>query len=118
MSAPLLKEVLEACSQFEGGRAFSADLHVHSTVSDGSDSAGGGYAVLAHPGQPDSWDIAGDLASCGLSGIEAAHPDHDACDERRASDVAEAYGLFCTAGSDRHGRFGAVPHVGFRRVEG
>lgn len=80
--------------------------------------ADGGYAVLAHPGQLDSWDIVGDLASCGLSGIEAAHPDHDACDERRARDAAEAYGLFCTAGSDYHGRFGAVPHVGFRRVKG
>ncbi len=56
--------------------------------------------MLAHPGQLDSRDIAGDLASCGLSGIEPAHPDHDACDERRVSDAAVAYGLFCTAGSD------------------
>lgn len=80
--------------------------------------ADGGYAVLAHPGQLDSWDIVPDLVSCGLSGIEAAHPDHDARDERRARDTAEAHGLFCTAGSDYHGRFGAPPHVGCRRIEG
>ena len=80
--------------------------------------ADGGFAVLAHPGQLDSWDIVPDLVSAGLSGIEAAHPDHGACDERRARDVAEAHGLFCSAGSDYHGRFGAPPHAGCRRIEG
>lgn len=78
----------------------------------------GGLAVLAHPGQLDSWDVAGELVSCGLGGIEERHPDHDAADERRAREVAEAYGLACTAGSDYHGRFGAPACIGVRRVEG
>ena len=76
----------------------------------------GGVAVLAHPGQMDSWSALPDLVSAGLSGIEAFHPDHDARDEERALAAAEEYGLFVTGGSDYHGRYGAPSRVGERYV--
>ena len=78
----------------------------------------GGVPVLAHPGQLASWDFIPELVSCGLAGIEAFHHDHNRRDEERALACAHEYGLLITGGSDYHGRFGGVPSVGFRRVEG
>lgn len=72
----------------------------------------GGVAVLAHPGQLDSYDLLPDLVDCGLGGIERFHPDHTAADHARCADLAERYNLLCTGGSDYHGRFGAVKSVG------
>ena len=74
----------------------------------------GGLAVLAHPGQLDSYDMVPALAECGLGGIERFHPDHTPIDHARCANVAERYGLICTGGSDYHGRFGGIPYLGFR----
>lgn len=73
----------------------------------------GGVAVLAHPGQLDSYDLVGDLAECGLRGIEKHHPDHGPRDWEMCDSLAERYGLVRTGGSDYHGRFGRIPHIGF-----
>ena len=74
----------------------------------------GGLAVLAHPGQLDSYDLLPDLVECGLGGIERFHPDHTLADHARCAELAVRHRLVCTSGSDYHGRFGRVPHVGFR----
>lgn len=74
----------------------------------------GGLAVLAHPGQLDSYDMVPALVECGLGGIERFHPDHTPIDHARCAHAAERYGLACTGGSDYHGRFGGIPYVGFR----
>ncbi|MEG1825909.1 MAG: phosphoribosyl 1,2-cyclic phosphate 1,2-diphosphodiesterase [Gordonibacter sp.] len=74
----------------------------------------GGLAVLAHPGQLDSYDLVPALAACGLGGIERHHPDHASADHARCADLAERYHLACTSGSDYHGRFGSIPYVGYR----
>ncbi len=74
----------------------------------------GGLAVLAHPGQLDSYDLLPDLVECGLGGIERFHPDHTLADHARCAELAVRYRLVCTGGSDYHGKFGRVPHVGFR----
>lgn len=76
----------------------------------------GGTAVLAHPGQMDSWSAVAWLVGEGLQGIEAFHPDHDETDERRAVTAAEEFGLLVTGGSDYHGRYGAPGRVGERFV--
>lgn len=76
--------------------------------------ADGGLAVLAHPGQLDSYDLVPDLVACGLGGIERFHPDHSPVDHVRCARLAVRYHLVCTAGSDYHGVFGSVPHVGYR----
>ena len=73
----------------------------------------GGLAVLAHPGQLDSYDLLPDLVECGLGGIERFHPDHTLADHARCAELAVRYRLVCTGGSDYHGKFGRVPHVGF-----
>lgn len=74
----------------------------------------GGLAVLAHPGQLDSYDLLPSLVTCGLGGVERFHPDHGFVDHARCADLAARYGLVCTGGSDYHGAFGAVESVGVR----
>lgn len=76
----------------------------------------GGVAVLAHPGQMDSWSIVPDLVDAGLAGIEAFHLDHDEAACARALEAARTHGLFVTGGSDYHGRNGSPAHVGCRFV--
>ncbi len=70
--------------------------------------ADGGYAVIAHPGQLDSFDIIEELVPYGLSGVEEIHPDHTLEQVRRIVNIANTYELFTTGGSDFHGRYGAV----------
>lgn len=77
----------------------------------------GGVPVLAHPGQLDSYGMVDELVSCGLCGIERFHPDHDLRDWAVCNMLADRYGLICTGGSDYHGAFGDVPHVGYGLVE-
>ena len=72
----------------------------------------GGVAVLAHPGQLDSYDMVPALVGAGLWGIECFHPDHGAADRKRCTELAYRYGLECTGGSDFHGKFGEVTHLG------
>lgn len=77
----------------------------------------GGVAVLAHPGQMDSWSIIPDLVDAGLEGIEAYHPDHGDADRERALAAAGEHGLFVTGGSDFHGRYGAPAGMGACTVD-
>lgn len=76
----------------------------------------GGVAVLAHPGQMDSWAAVPGLVRAGLQGIEVHHPDHSLADVERARRVAAEYGLFATGGSDYHGTFGKPKAVGCRYI--
>lgn len=69
--------------------------------------ADGGYAVLAHPGQLDSFDIAEELVESGLGGIELVHPDHNFEQVARIVKISVKYYLFNTGGSDDHGYYGA-----------
>ena len=80
--------------------------------------ADGGVAVLAHPGQFDNYESVPALVDAGLSGIEKFHPDHDCRDTQLCEELAARYGLFCTGGSDYHGRFGKVPYPGYRFIAG
>lgn len=70
--------------------------------------ADGGYAVCAHPGQLDSYDIAEELVPFGLKGVESTHPDHKEEQVNRIVKIARDHHLFLTGGSDDHGRYGAV----------
>jgi fructose-1,6-bisphosphatase/inositol monophosphatase family enzyme/predicted metal-dependent phosphoesterase TrpH len=73
--------------------------------------ADGGVAVLAHPGQLDSWPLVEELVARGLGGIEYYHESHDAADYRLADALAKKYPrLVLTGGSDFHGAFGAGRH--------
>lgn len=72
----------------------------------------GGLAVLAHPGQLDSFDIIQELVQNGLDGIERNHFDHSVEDIEKVEDYAEEFGLFLTGGSDFHGDFGKSIQIG------
>ncbi|KYG89732.1 MULTISPECIES: PHP domain-containing protein [Metasolibacillus] len=74
--------------------------------------ADGGIAVLAHPGQLDSYEIAEELIKEGLDGIELVHPDHNEQDYERIVTMANKHGLLMTGGSDYHGRYGTEIALG------
>ena len=74
--------------------------------------ADNGYAVLAHPGQLDSFDLIPELVKNGLDGIERNHVAHSEEDRERVEQFANKYSLFQTGGSDFHGRYGSPIEVG------
>ncbi|WP_353626267.1 hypothetical protein [Bacillus sp. JCM 19041] len=72
----------------------------------------GGLAVIAHPGQLDSYNLIPELIDAGLDGLERNHPDHDRYDHKKIEQLAREYGLLLTGGSDYHGSFGAPVQIG------
>ena len=74
--------------------------------------ADGGLAVVAHPGQLDSYSIIPELVEVGLGGIERNHPDHSTVDYQMVEAHARKYGLVMTGGTDYHGAFGASIEIG------
>lgn len=97
------------------------DLHMHTTVSDGTDSpeeaidailASGGIPILAHPPFGSGNEkITGSemdkrirhLTAFGLQGIEGYYYTFDEKQCREMLDLAEKYEIYVTAGSDYHG---------------
>ena len=74
--------------------------------------ADGGLAVVAHPGQLDSYSIIPELVRVGLGGVERNHIDHTVVDHKQVEDLAEQYNLVMTGGTDYHGAFGMPVEVG------
>lgn len=72
----------------------------------------GGLAVVAHPGQLNSYDLVPELLEMGLGGIERNHFDHSAEDHQKVEELAKRYGLVMTGGSDYHGSFGTAVEPG------
>lgn len=71
-----------------------------------------GFAVLAHPGQLDSYALIPELVKHGLDGIERNHPDHQKEDIWKVERMATEYGLLMTGGSDFHGNYGMPIEIG------
>jgi predicted metal-dependent phosphoesterase TrpH len=75
--------------------------------------ADGGLAVLAHPGQQDSWELLEELAEAGLDGVELEHEDHGSEDHRRVLEAAARHPrLILAGGSDYHGSLGGMSALG------
>ena len=74
--------------------------------------ADGGLAVIAHPGQLDSYDLIPELVEAGLDGIERNHMDHSTEDHQRVEKLADEYKLVMTGGTDYHGAFGTSVEIG------
>lgn len=75
--------------------------------------ADGGLAVLAHPGQLDSWELLDELLLAGLDGIELYHESHALEDHEKVLARASSWpGLVLTGGSDDHGVLGSVNAMG------
>ncbi len=64
--------------------------------------ASGGVAVLAHPGRLRDYAIIGELAECGLRGLEVFYPTHEPMQVQYFRETAQRHGLVMTAGSDFH----------------
>lgn len=81
----------------------------------------GGVGVLAHPGHWTSSRHIRRLVDAGLDGIETVHPAHDASLRGYYERLADGYDLFCTGGSDYHGRSGdddeTLGRMGMTRTE-
>ena len=71
-----------------------------------------GVAVLAHPGQLDSYDLIEDLVKAGLDGIELKHESHCAPDEDKIKKYQKKYDLILTGGTDYHGEYGTNISMG------
>lgn len=73
----------------------------------------GGYAVLAHSGQQQNFELIPALVKAGLDGLELNHHANSDRDKQVIREYAEKYNLFLTGGSDFHGRYEAgSPAVG------
>lgn len=78
-----------------------------------------GVCVLAHPGtyrevSPVPDDMIERLATNGLDGIEASHPEHGPELEARYVELADRLGLFWTGSSDCHGTLYDPVRLGMR----
>ncbi|QNB44986.1 PHP domain-containing protein [Thermanaerosceptrum fracticalcis] len=72
----------------------------------------GGQAILAHPGQLDSYEIMEELWEVGLDGVELYHEDHGPKDYQIIMKYAQKRSLLLTGGSDYHGRYGGKTALG------
>lgn len=74
--------------------------------------ADGGIAILAHPGQLDSYYLIDKLVEAGLDGIEKYHEVHSEEDHRKVDEYCKRYNLITTGGSDFHGTYGTSTAIG------
>ena len=78
--------------------------------------AGGGLAVLAHPGPDGRRETIERFVAVGLDGLEVRHPGHNAEDTNRLSALAQFFGLVPSGGSDWHGAAEGPRVLGVMRV--
>ena len=80
--------------------------------------AGGGIAVLAHPGPDGRRDPIERYVSLGLDGLEVRHPGHSGEDTTRLGALVDFYRLVPSGGSDWHGASDGPRVLGVMRVPG
>ena len=78
--------------------------------------AGGGLAVLAHPGPDGRRETIERFVAHGLDGLEVRHPGHTSEDTNRLGALAEFFGLVPSGGSDWHGSVEGPRLLGVMRV--
>ena len=78
--------------------------------------AGGGLAVLAHPGPEGRRDLIERFVALGLDGLEVRHPGHNAEDIKRLGALAEFFRLVPSGGSDWHGAIDGPRVLGVMHV--
>lgn len=78
--------------------------------------AGGGLAVLAHPGPDGRRELIEAFVAVGLDGVEVRHPGHSAEDTARLGALVDFFGLVPSGGSDWHGATDGPRTLGIMRV--
>ena len=77
----------------------------------------GGLTSIAHPSlYPQHEMLVPDLLDCGVDAIEVLHPDVQAEDRERYSNLVRFRGKFATGGSDDHGTVKTTETLGTIRV--
>jgi len=77
----------------------------------------GGVAVLAHPGLINDDMIVKDIIAAGIRGLEVVHPGHNNEMEEKYYQMAQAYNLVPTGGSDSHGPKGKEQdYIGIKTI--
>lgn len=71
-----------------------------------------GLAILAHPGQTNSYEIIEELQEVGLDGLELYHEDNSPEDYKRIMEYALKYNFLLSGGSDFHGDYGGKTDIG------
>ncbi len=110
-TTPLYQELYQTLFKGDGICARDID-YVDAVAAVKAIKADNGFAVLAHPGQLDSYDLIPKLVENGLDGLERDHFDHSIEDNRKVDRIADEYGLFRTGGSDFHGDYGTPILIG------
>ena len=91
---PLYQELYQTLFKGDGICARDID-YVDAVAAVKAIKADNGYAVLAHPGQLDSYDLIPELVKNGLDGIERDHLDHSTEDRSKEwIGYADEYALF------------------------
>ncbi len=70
---------------------------------------GGGYAVLAHPGQQENYELIEKFYPIGLDGAELHHYSNDQVARQKIVQACEGKEMFFTGGSDYHGMNSRIP---------
>ena len=78
--------------------------------------AGGGLAILAHPGSDGRRDAVERYVAIGLDGLEVKHPGHSSEDTSRLGALANFFGLVLSGGSDWHGATEGQRTLGIMQV--
>lgn len=95
-----------------GGICHSDIVYVDAVDAVKAIKADGGIAILAHPGQLDSYDVIDKLVDAGLDGLELNHEDHNSEDIKRIKSYKDKYHFIFTGGSDFHGKYGSEIKLG------
>ncbi|WP_326907942.1 PHP domain-containing protein [Sedimentibacter sp. MB31-C6] len=94
------------CKLFKNGGICSGDIeYVDAFKAVEAIKNDEGKAILAHPGQLDSYEIMDELWKRGLDGIELYHEDHSAEDLIKILEYSVNHSVILTGGSDFHGTY-------------
>jgi 3',5'-nucleoside bisphosphate phosphatase len=98
-------DIKEAFDRFlaEGQAAFIERVGIAPVEVVALVARAGGVCSMAHPGKTRKDQLIPDLVDAGLPAIEVYHPDHDEAETARYRQMAEAFNLIPTGGSDYHG---------------
>lgn len=84
------------------GPAYEKKVHISPVSAYKIINEAGGLAVIAHPGNMQQ-DILKYLIEAGADGIEVIHPSHNEVMTKNYQEIASAYFLLASGGSDFHG---------------
>ena len=98
-------DIKEAFDRFlsEGKAAFIERVGIAPVEVVALVARAGGVASMAHPGKTQKDHLIPDLVAAGLPAIEVYHPDHDDAETARYRQMADAFNVIATGGSDYHG---------------